>query len=435
MADDTLTIFIDEGGRVSVEGRAALRRLASRPGRYRLVPSSPNLVILERVEPAPGTGERINGHILLSGDIERIGGLVDVIQFIHTNQWSGQLAIIHNTVRKAIYFKQGDVTTAASNVPEDRIGAILYRYGMITQEELERTLQQVTQEQRFGQILVDNGIITAHDLYQFVRKQIEEIFYSALVMRQGEYYFYRTAKDSGPPAQLQLSTKSLLFEGVRRIDEMSYFRERLPSSDVVLIQRYPEPDHRLPPREARVFALVDGVRDIASIARESHLGEFETTKVLFQMVHSGHVQVRETPVGTTTTNLSPSERCLQVIDLFNEAYKKVHETATAHGQQTALESSLSSFFESMTEFAPLFVGVQSSSDGSLPRDAVLANLEMAPIGEKQKLDYLYRGLNELLSFQMFIASEGTDHRPDPALSAQLTEILRELPAITKTSAS
>ena len=128
------------------------------------------------------------------------------------------------------YFKRGDVRMAASNVPEDRIGAILYRFGRISAQDLERALSQVTQEHRFGQVLVETGALTTHDLYQFVRKQVEEIFYSVLVVRKGEYYFYRTGDDDVPPSQLQLSTKQLLFEGVRRIDEMSYFREKLPAA-------------------------------------------------------------------------------------------------------------------------------------------------------------------------------------------------------------
>ena len=32
--------------------------------------------------------------------------------------------------------------------------------------------------------------------------------------------------------------------------------------------------------------------DLATIARESHLGEFETTKVCFQLLHSDWVTVR-----------------------------------------------------------------------------------------------------------------------------------------------
>jgi hypothetical protein len=185
VSKDSLTLVISDGGQVLVEGRAAQRRLAARPGHYRLLPSPANLVVLERAEEeAPAAG-----RTALAGEIERVGGLIDIIHFISQSSWSGQLTVLGGAFRKSVYFKRGEVRTASSNVAEDRIGAILYRYGRIGQADLERAVAQATHEQRFGQVLVDNGTLTQHDLYQFVRKQVEEIFFSVLVARRGEYYF------------------------------------------------------------------------------------------------------------------------------------------------------------------------------------------------------------------------------------------------------
>ena len=46
MADEILTLTIDESGAIVVENRTVQQRLARRPGKYRLVPSAQNLVIL-----------------------------------------------------------------------------------------------------------------------------------------------------------------------------------------------------------------------------------------------------------------------------------------------------------------------------------------------------------------------------------------------------
>jgi hypothetical protein len=301
---------------------------------------------------------------------------------------------------------------------------------MITAADLEKALSQVTQELRFGQILVENGTLTAHDLYQYVRKQVEEIFYSILVMRRGEYYFYRADDNEGPPSQLHLPTKQLLFEGVRRIDEMSYFQEKLPGPDVVLLQKSPPPNEKLPPREARVLSLVDGVRDLGIIARESHLGEFETTKLMFQLIHSGWVIIRpRTPTGATATAVvgrpSTTDTYAEIIDTFNTVYAKIYGAVAAKGKENVLSKGLESFFSSVAEFAPLYVGVSLQPDGQLPRDAVLANLEMAPTDNK--LDYLHRGLNELLFFELFTAGEAVDRNEELELHQRLNQILRDVP--------
>jgi hypothetical protein len=425
VADDSFTIVIDDTGALTI-ARAAQRRLAVRAGKYRLIPSPANLVILERTD-SPGEHKPL-GNVVLAGDIDRIGGLIDVIHFVQTNTWSGNLTVISGAARKTIYFKAGDVSTAASNVSEDRIGAILYRYGMITAGDLESALGQVTQEHRFGQILVENGTITAHDLYQYVRKQVEEIFYSVLVIRHGEYYFARTDDGEGPPSQLHLSTKQLLFEGVRRIDEMSYFREKLPTTEVILVPKQPPPDEKLGPREQRVMALIDGTRDLAAIARDSHLGEFEATKLVFQLLHAGWVQVRQRQTGQHAAAkqiTSTADAYGAIIDTFNEVYQKIFGAVAAKGKEAVLLKGLESFFQSVAEFAPLYVGVALDPSGKLPRDSILANLEMAPT--ERKLDYLHRGLNELLFFELFTAGEAVDRNEELELHQRLNQILRDVP--------
>ena len=422
MANDAFTLVIDDAGQLVVEGRSAQRRLAARPGRYRLVPAPTNLVILERVT---DEGHNEGGRTVLAGDVERVGGLIDIIHFIFGSGWTGQLTVLDGSVRKTLYFMRGDVRTAASNVAEDRIGAILYRFGRISATDLERALSQVTQEHRFGQVLVDSGALTQHDLYQFVRKQVEEIFYSVLVMRRGEYYFYRTGDEEVPPSQLQLSTKQLLFEGVRRIDELGYFREKLPGSDVVLQRRDPPPNEKLPPREARVMSLVDGERDLATIARESHLGEFEATKVCFQLLHAEWVQVRPKQPVAQPRMVASADMYERLIAHFNDAYAKVHTAVALQGKRDALFKGLDSFFQSAAEFAPLFVGVALDAEGRLASETLVANLEMAPTDDK--LAYLARGLRELLFFELFSAGEAVDRDQELQLHAQLQQILQDMP--------
>jgi hypothetical protein len=376
--------------------------------------------------------------VVLAGEVDRLGGLVDVIHFVQTNGWSGQLAIVSNTVRKTIYFRKGDIRTAASNVPEDRIGAILFRYGVVSEEVLNEAAQAGAASgasgggAKIGQLLVERGALTAHELYQYVRKQVEEIFYSVLTLKQGDFYFYRTGDDDGPPSQLQLSTKSLLFEGVRRIDELSYFREKITSSEMVLEKKEPQPSDRLPPRESRVLMLVDGQRDVASLARDSHLGEFETTKILYQLMQSSHVGPRRRRSLTMPAVAQPAstldDTYRKIIDTFNVVYAKIYAAVATKGKQAPLEKGVESFFGSVAEFAPLFVGVAMASDGTVPKDQVMANLEFAPTDNR--LDYLHRGLNELLFFELFTAGEAVDRKEEAELHQRLNEILRDVPLDT-----
>ncbi|MGZ3408445.1 MAG: DUF4388 domain-containing protein, partial [Polyangia bacterium] len=407
----------------------AQRRLAGRPGRFRVVPTTGEIVILQRVAEGRATTSVSGiapGRVTLAGEVDAVGGLVDVINFILSQTWSGQLAIVDGSARKTIYFKRGDVRTAASNVPEDRLGAILYRYGVVSEEQLQTALGASGGSAKLGQILVEQNLLTPHDLYTYVRKQVEEIFFSVLVLHSGAFYFYRTDEDQGPVSQLSLSTKQLLFDGVRRIDELSYFREKLPSPDLVLQRRHPAPPTKLESKEERVLQLVDGVRDLGTIARLSHLGEFETTKVLYQLTTSGFVDPKLQPVVKMESSRpgdSLQDIFGKVVDAFNEVYAKIFSAVAQRGKAQPLMKGLESFFGSVAEFAPLFVGLSMDERGMLARDQLLANLHMAPTDDK--LDYLHRGLNELLFFELFTAGEAVDRREEIELHQRLNQILRD----------
>jgi hypothetical protein len=429
MASDSFSVVIDGSGHVLPEGRAAIRRLGARAGRYRLVPSSEGLVILERVEPA---GETPRGRTVLAGDIERVGGMLDVVELIHARGWSGQLVVLDDAVRRALQFHRGELSGGTSNQPEERIGAVLYRSGRITGDDLERVLAQppspssdhasATATPRFGQRLVEAGALTAHDLYRYVHQQVEEIFHAILAMRRGEYYIHRSTDDAAPPP-LRLPTKQLLLDGTRRIHELSALREKVPGPDAVMARRSPSPAGKLEPRESMVLALVDGARDVAAIAQASHLGEYETTRALFQLVHGGWVQLAPRAAPERTP---PSRESLEtLLTLCNEGFARIHEAVAAHGRHADLFAWLDSFFEAAGEYAPLFVGALLDSDGRIGAEQLLANLEMAPVDDK--VAYLQRGLRELLQFQLFAAGDIVDRDQELALREQLKPLLRDLP--------
>jgi len=430
---NTNVVTVDADGRIVAEP-GAQQRLKAYPGKFKVVPTTGELVILQRV--AQDAAQRDTstlaitpGRVALAGEIDGVGGLVDVINFIHGNTWSGQLSVVDGVVRKTLHFRRGDIRTAASNVAEDRLGAILYRYGIINEDKLKDAVQRTSGGGRLGQMLVESGALTAHELYTWVRKQVEEIFWSVLVLRTGNFYFYRTGDEDGPASQLQLSTKTLLFDGVRRIDELGYFREKLPSADVILVQRHPQPSEKLGAREQKVLELLNGVRDLRVVARLSHLGEFETTKILYQLLQGGYAQLPEKKPTIHMSLGRPGDSLIdmfgRITDTFNLVFAKIHMAVEQRGKIASLILGLESFFGSVAEFAPLFVGVSLGPDGTLPRDQVLSNLQMAPTDNK--LDYLQRGLNELLFFELFTAGEAVDRQEEIELHQRLNEILREVP--------
>ena len=55
-----------------------------------------------------------------------------------------------------LFLEEGDVRMATSNQPEDRLGALLFRFGMVTQQQLESALSEQHGKRRLGRVLIDN---------------------------------------------------------------------------------------------------------------------------------------------------------------------------------------------------------------------------------------------------------------------------------------
>src|SRR5206468_1374520 len=75
-------------------------------------------------------------RVALTGEIDAAGGLCDLIAFLHQSQWSGALHTVDGATHRTVWFKRGDVRTCGSNLPTDRLGELLYRFGRVSRAEL-----------------------------------------------------------------------------------------------------------------------------------------------------------------------------------------------------------------------------------------------------------------------------------------------------------
>lgn len=410
------TIVIGEDGTLRLPAwvREQLRR---RKGEWRLVPSVDSIIIFQRADEGSSSVQRAT----LCGELVGTSTLLDVITMINTSRWTGILAILDGLVSKSVSFKKGEVKAASSNQARDRMGEIIYRYGAVTRDQLDDAMREVSQTRKIGRVLVEKNYIDAHKLWHFIRLQVEEIFYSLMQFKKGSFYFF-PRDDAEFPSALTLSTQELLMEGVRRIDELSYMRERIPSNRTILMQRMvPPEDAKLDKKERQVFQFVDGVKDVAEIARLSGLGEFEATKALFQLLQSGYVRVIDDgPV--TDIGLKASEgggKLAEVIEAFNQIFRRIYSEVKRKGREAEFRSGLASFFAGASSYAKLFSSISALEDGSLPADALLANLDA--ISASNQSDFLYQALNEYLFFQLFAAGEGLDKEEEQRLQRVLNE--------------
>lgn len=421
-------IVIDREGHVEARSSETTELLARAAGRYRLVTPVGDLLVFQRETRRPDTERK--SAIAICGEIDAPGAMANIFNFLHMSQWDGVLHVCREEARKLLFFGGGQLLAAQSNLPEDRLGAILVRFGRLSPDALEACLREVTPRRRIGNVLVEKGILSVHGLYEGVKLQAEEIFHSVLAFRHGSFAFVKQ-QPAAVPAHLHLDTQALLLEGLRRIDELSYFRATLPSADVVLRRRHPSPAGELDGHARLVHDAVDGARTLGEIARHTRLGEFAATKAAFELVQTGWVEVAEVALRrpkTVPPARLPADAAETIVATYSGALVKLHAALLDRSKAEAVRQGVAVFIAATPRYEALFAGVEPAPDGSLPVDRILENLARIP--EESRLETLQRGLNELLFFSLFIAGNAIHPDSERELHESVARALEKLPSAT-----
>jgi hypothetical protein len=407
----------DRGDLVSVGADGTLRylgasmkeRLARHSGHFSLLPSPKRVLWLRAVNNDGTPAVRIR----LAGEIGGPGAMCEVFAMLAQAGWRGELVVCEQDTTRALFFEQGNIVGAETTVAQERLGAVMYRYGMLNDSDRNRVMSQVKQGGRFGTASVELGIVNQETVYKCLRHQIEDIAFATFAIPEGTYVFY-DGFDPGRLSSIQLvSAQRLLMDGVTRMDEIRYFREKIPSGDYVPVQDKasdPPPDEYV-----NTFRLIDGKRSIETLGRLTGSGEFAVTKDVYGLIRSGHVQVKAPGL---------SGGLSEVVEITNAALAVVHREAAGIDKTAELQRSLDSFASGAGTYDLLFHGAGPLADGSLKVDAVVKNLKRFNTDEPETL--LRQMLFDYASFAVFSVGSmlGPEKEADlhNELDAQLTQL-------------
>lgn len=405
-------VLVDGEGQVVSVGRAVSRRLRDRAGTYRLLPGPDGLLLLRR-EGAAGGGARV----VLSGELGGALGAVEMLQVIASTHLKGELVVVTGDVQRSLFLEGGIVRMATSTEPAERLGEILSRFGVVSSEEIQKAMLDVGPEQRLGQILVDRGFLTQTDLYHYLQKQVEEIVYATTLVSGGVFMLLQGFASERWPAQVHLPAQALLMESVRRMDELAYFRQKIPSVKVIPRAKSDGRAQGFEPEDRAFLALCDGTRTLDDVARLSALGEFEATKRLFHLLKEGAAELGGAPA-------DEGERIGKLVDGFNDILAEILSTAAATGRAQETREFLSTFLSGWGSYRELYDGAGPSESGRFDRDRILANLRSAQVSSK--LDYLYQAFNEYLCFALFAAGSVLRRDEEKKLSKRIEDLLAEI---------
>jgi tetratricopeptide (TPR) repeat protein len=220
--------------------------------------------------------------------------LPDVLQLLAMGKKTGCLAVTHRSNFGYIFFEKGRICYASIVNRRDRLGDMLVKNSVISQQQLDNAIAAQTKQRdkRIGELLVEQGALTREELHQYVRRQIEEAVYFLFTWMQGTFNFEADVHPEEQDLLVSINPESLLLEGARRMDEWNLVEKKIPSFDLVFERdqaRLQTSDVELTEEQRTVLDLVDAQRDVQSIVEESGLVEFEVGKALYGLLTAGFV--------------------------------------------------------------------------------------------------------------------------------------------------
>jgi len=390
-----------------------LEKLGVKENDFLKVVSQNRQFVLLKKEQVQSGETQVSARVTFCGSIESFG-IADLFSVLNMTQKTGVLTVWSEDAMKTIYFRKGEIVYASSNLPEDRLGDILYKTGKLKKGMLEEVEKTISTSKRFGEILLQKGLIAPKDLWWGVKYQLEEIIYSIFSFVTGEFLFIEGVSPEEDLVRFSLNTQNLLMEGFRRFDEWKLISEKIPSKDVILAIREKTPSVELSSTMEKILTVIDGKADVAEIIRRCELGEFTIYKILYQLLNAGVLHVlgkEEKPAAKEDEGVIALKK---TIEKYSDLCKKVFAYVKKENPKFDALGTFNSFFSELSEkLQKLFNRITLNEAGGFDTDRLLQNVKglkllesddfnkIAGLNELFISQLLLEGLNELLNFEFF----------------------------------
>jgi len=135
----------------------------------------------------------------------------------------------------------------------------------------------------------------------------EEAVYALAIWNKGDFKF-----EPAPPSEIKTISKSntnLLMEAARRLDEWRVLSKKIPSVEMIpefVVQENREGQINLNTSEWLILSKIDAHRSVKAIGQASGLSVFDASKILYGLIATGLIRLRERPAGPAPNAPAPA---------------------------------------------------------------------------------------------------------------------------------
>jgi len=354
-------------------------------------------------------------------------GLPQIVRPLVRGRKTGVLRCTRDRVTKTVYLSEGRLIFATSTDPDDRLGEMLMRKGIISYRALEESVRALQAGKRQGTILVESGAIRSRDLVEGVAEQVQEIVHGLIQWDEGRWEFVEGDLPSKEVIVLRMSTGDLLLEGVRRVQRWT----RIRAGAGGLEQKYAlAPDSSaivgslsLQKEEVNLVASLDGVMTLEELCAASRQSDFVVCRSVWGLWAAGVLdRVPEDGAAEPREKTEPHAEKVRgasvgrEVDRFNRLHSFLFELVSWELRERVGGFFERAFAQASAEYPALFEGVAVDEAGALDQVALRRNIVAAEIARYMG------GLERLLEIEQALVRETLGERKAAIIRDGLAEL-------------
>ncbi|MGQ0763908.1 MAG: DnaJ domain-containing protein [Acidobacteriota bacterium] len=258
--------------------------------------------------------------------------VAELIREIGEASASGALRLARDRAKAVVYFENGDVAFAASNIRAHRLVEFLQRTGILDESAAGALAPKATDDEVLN-LLVQSRRIRADRVGTIRANHVGEVLRGVLLWTDGDWQFDPRVRIAGD-TRVAIDVRRLLLESTRHLPATYLSSRFADTSEQLELAKANGQQPSLLPAEAFVLSRINGLTTVNELLSVSGMNEAETLQSLYALAICGVVKraAWATPQfdGSAGTNAAVKSEAVadEKIDTLEDFFTRVELAAS-----------------------------------------------------------------------------------------------------------
>jgi hypothetical protein len=240
--------------------------------------------------------------------------LPDLFQWLKQSKKSGALTLTINSDDRTLFFTGGRIEAFSSRELRENLGQMLVGFGLVAETNINKAFREQRQNRRpLATLLVEHGFVNSDDVRRVLSDASRDIVLDLFLEEEGSFVFSNQEDvlelDEAPfeRVPLELDMEEAILEGIRRLDEWSLVRAKLPRDTMrlAIVDRAWFEAMKKSSRESMIFSCVDRKMSLGEICLELRASRYSIYRLIHKALDDDKLKVTDKGIEDEQKDHSP----------------------------------------------------------------------------------------------------------------------------------